>query len=318
MIFTADNDEAFLLDTEKRIQYMNLPRNKSLSLTVVTLVILVLILAGCSGSSKPLKKYEDYAILKNDCSSLLSNHQNVTISGPLNIRENTLCISDGDGERCKVLLGYEEYGGLDIWMKTGGKNGMEDLPKTYRTSDLVVHAADGDDLSYLDMVTMTLEPATEMEDGVKVCSFRVKEIVRSRITAAENQPGEGTVNLEIPTNAGWVDTGIYVNQGQRLMIIPGYSDYNLQDKNPNWDAYSFGMTGVTDKVCDTNCVINGKNYGVLVAKINEGEPFLAATDYSEYTIPANGELYLTVNDCVDCYNDNSGTFDIVIELHNSP
>ncbi len=36
-------------------------------------------------------------------------------------------------------------------MKTGGKNGMEDLPDTYRTFDLVVHADDGDELTYRDM-----------------------------------------------------------------------------------------------------------------------------------------------------------------------
>ena len=303
---------------EKTIHKMHLPFNKSLILRTVTLFILVLTLAGCSGTSKLPVKYEDFEVLKNDCPSLLSNHQNASISGPLNIRESTVCISDGDGERCKVFLGYEEYGGLDIWMKVGGKNGMEDLPKTYRTFDLVVHTDDGDALTYRDMVTTTLEPVNEIEDGIKVCSFRVEKILRSKIVAAENQPGEGIVNLEIPTNVRWVDTSIYVNQGQRLLFIPGYGGYNLQDDNPNWSAYSFGMLGVTDTICENNCVINGKNYGVLVAKINEGEPFLAKTDYSDFTIPANGELYLTVNDCVDCYDNNSGTFDVVIDLHNAP
>ncbi len=124
-----------------------------------------------------------------------------------------------------------------------------------------------------------------MEDGIEVCSFRVKTILRSKIVAAENQPGEGTVNLEIPANVRWVDTGIYVNQGQRLMIFPGYGGYNLQDDNPNWDANSFAMLGVTDMICDNNCVINGENYGVLVAKINDGEPFLVTIDYFRFYHP---------------------------------
>jgi hypothetical protein len=262
--------------------------------------------------------YEDYEILRNDCPLLLSNHQNASISGPLNVRENTVCISDGDGGRCKVLLGYEEYGGLDIWIKTGGKNGMETLPENYHMFDLIVQADDGEELTYLDMVTTILEPVNEMENGIKVCSFRAKEIIRSRIVAEDNQPGEGVVNLEIPTNIRWVDTGIYVNQGQQLMIIPGYGGYNLQTDNPNWNANSYGMLGVTDMICDSNCVINGKNYGVLVAKIDEGEPFLINIDYFDFTIPKNGELYLTVNDCAECYDNNSGTFDVVIDLHNAP
>jgi hypothetical protein len=301
---------------KKMINIMHQPRTKPLILGIVSLFVLVLTLLGCSGSSEPPVKYEDYEVLRKDCPSLLSNQQNASISGPLNIRDSTVCISDGDGERCKILLGYEEYGGLDIWMKTGGKNGMEDLPDTYHTFDLVVHGDDGDELTALDMVTTTLEPVNEKEDGIEVCSFRVKTILRSKIVAAENQPGEGIVNLEIPANVRWVDTGIYVNQGQRLLISPGYGGYNLQDDNPNWNANSFGMLGVADMICDNNCVINGENYGVLVAKINEGEPFLATIDYSDFPIPANGELYLTVNDCVDCYEDNSGTFDVVIDLHN--
>jgi hypothetical protein len=303
------------IDIKKMIHQMQPPRSKSLILGKVSLFVLVLTLLGCSGSSEPPVKYEDYAALKNDCPSLLSNRQNASISGPLNIRDSTICISDGDGERCKILLGYEEYGGLDIWMKTGGKNGMEDLPDPYRTFDLVVHADDGDELTAQDMVTTTLESVKEMEDGIEVCSFRVKTILRSKIVAAKNQPGEGIVNLEIPANVRWVDTGIYVNQGQRLLISSGYGGYNLQDDNPNWNANSFGMLGA-DIICENNCVINGKNYGVLVAKINEGEPFLATIDYSEFIIPANGELYLTVNDCVDCYDDNSGYFDVIIDLHN--
>jgi hypothetical protein len=297
---------------------LHLPFSKFLIMREVSLLVLVLTLVGCSGSSKPPVKYEDYEILKNDCALLLSNQQKSSISGPLNIRENTVCISDSDGERCKVLLGYEEYSGLDIWIKTGGKNGMENLPENYRTFDLIVHADDGDELTYSDMITTILEPVNEMENGIKVCSFRVKEVFRSKIVAAENQPGEGVVNLEIPTNVQWVDTEIYVNQGQQLMIIPGYGGYNLQEDDPNWNANSFGMLGVTDMICDDNCVINGKNYGVLVAKINEGEPFLINTDHSDFTIPTNGELYLTVNDCVDCYENNSGTFDVVIDLHNAP
>lgn len=303
------------------VHKMHQPRSKSLILGSVSLFfVFALSLPGCSGSSKPPLKYEDFETLKNDCPTLLSNNQTASVSGMLNIRESTPCIDDQDGARCKILLGYEEYEefALDIWMKTGRKNGMADLPDPYMAYDLVVRADDGDELTYRDMVTTTLEPVNEMEDGNEVCSFRVKTILRSKIVASENQPGEGIVNLEIPTNMRWVDTGIFVNQGQRLMTQGGFGGYNLQDDDPNWNAYSYGMRGVDEMICENNCVINGENYGVLVAKINEGEPFLMPIDYSELTIPGSGELYLTINDCVDCYDNNSGTFDVVIDLHNVP
>jgi hypothetical protein len=302
------------------VKKMPRPRRKSSFLGSVSLFILMLSLIGCSGPSEPPVQYEDYQTLKNDCPSLLSNDQTASVIGMLNLRKNTPCIDDQDGERCKILLGYEEYEGsaLDIWMKIHGRNGMEDLPDPYLSFDLVVHADDGDKLSAYDYVITTLEPVNEMEDELEVCSFRVKTILRSKIVAAENQPGEGTINLDIPANVFWVDTGVYVNQGQRLRIFPGYGSYNLHDDNPAWNAYAFSLSGVKDKICDNNCVINGQNYGMLVAKINEGQPFLVTSDTSDIIIPTNGKLSLTVNDCVDCYENNSGTFDVVIDLHNAP
>jgi hypothetical protein len=302
------------------VQKFHQPRIKSLIMGGLSLFLVVLSLPGCSSSSKPPVTYEDFETLKNDCPTLMSNDQTASVSGMLNLRESTKCIDDQDGARCKILLGYEEYEefALDIWMKIGGRNGMADLPDPYMSYDLVVRADDGEELSWQDRITTTLEPVNEMEDGQEVCSFRVKTILRTKIVASENQPGEGKVNLEIPANLRWADSGIYVNQGQSLTIQGGYGGYNLQGDDPNWSASSFGMYGLDDQICGNTCVINGANYGVLVAKINEGEPFLMPIDYSELTIPANGELFLTINDCMDCYDDNSGTFDVVIDLHNAP
>lgn len=299
------------------VQRIHQPRSKSSIPVIVSLFVLGLILLACSSSSEPPVKYEDYGTLKNDCPALLSGNKKASVSGMLNIRESTVCVTDNNGEYCKILLGSEETG-LDIWMKTGGKNGMDDLPDPYRTFDLVVHSEDGEELSADDMVTTTLEPFNDKEDGIEVCSFRVKTILRSKIEASENQPGEGTVNLSIPANVLWMDTGIYVNQGQRLLVIPGFTSYNLQDDNPNWNAISYSMLGVTDKPCDLNCVINGANYGMLVAKINEGQPFLVTIETSDLTVPASGELYLTVNDCAGCYENNSGSFDVIVNLFNAP
>lgn len=300
------------------VQKMHQPRSKFLILEHIFLFSLVLTLLGCSSTSQPPVKYEDYDSLKNDCSLLQSNHQNASISGTLGLHESTVCSTDQGGEYCMIFLGFEDYSFLDIWMKTWGKNGMDDLKINYNSSDLVVQADDGDRLTGSDWVSTILEPFIYKTDGNEVCSFRVKTILRSKILAAENQPGEGTVSLNIPANVLWVDTGIYVNQGQHLMIFPGYGFYNLRNRDPAWDAYSDDMLGIAYKLCDINCVINGENYGMLVAKIKDGQPFLVTINTSDIIIPAGGELYLTVNDCADCYEDNFGNFDVVIDLHNVP
>lgn len=299
------------------VQKNRQPLSKPLMPGIVSLFVLGLMLLACSRSATPPVKYKNFETLKNDCPTLLSKQQKVSVSGMLNLHDSTVCVTDSNGEYCKILLGSEEAG-LDIWMKTGGKNGMDDLPDPYRSFELVVHSDDGEELSANDMVTTTLEMFKDKEDGKEVCSFRVKTILRSKIEAAENQPGEGIVNLSIPANVPWTDTSIYVNQGQHLLIIPGFASYNLQDEDPNWDAISYSMTGVSDALCDINCVINGANYGMLVAKIDEGQPFLLTIETSDIIVPANGELFLTVNDCAGCYGNNSGSFDVVINLFNSP
>ena len=216
-----------------------------------------------------------------------------------------------------ILLGNEEIG-LDIWMETGRKNGMDYLPDPYRSSDLVVKTDDGEKLTYNDMVTVTLEPFNDKEGKDQACSFRVETVLRSKIIAAENQPGEGIVDMDIPANVIWFDTHVYVNQGQTIALVPGFDSYNLQGNDPNWDVSSYKMDGVSDKICEPNCLINGQNYGALVAKIGQGEPFPASSMNYGLLVPANGELYLAVNDCVECYADNSGNFDLVLYLQNEP
>jgi len=298
-------------------QKMHLAQRKFLLLGSVILLGFLFNLAGCSAASRAPVIYEDYATLQQDCPVLLADHQAASISGALNVRDTTLCITDQDGERCQILLGYEQNG-LDIWMETGGKNGMDRLPDPYKSYDLVVTADDGQELGYNDQVTVRLEPFNDPQDGEQVCSFRVQTILRSKIVAAEGQPGEGAVNLDVPANLPWFDSGIYVNQGQRILFVPGFESYNLQDNNPNWDAMSYDMYGISETVCETNCAINGQDYGRLVARIGDGQPFLVTQASSEFTLASSGELYLAVNDCADCYADNSGNFDLVVYLYNEP
>ena len=282
----------------------------------ISVFVLVLAVASCSSPSEPPVEYADYSTLQGDCAALLTAQQTASVSGALNIRESTPCITDRDGERCKLLLGSQDSG-LDIWMNRGGRNAMEKLPDPYFASDLAVHADDGDKLTAGDMVTLTLEPFSQEESGGGACAFRVQTILRSRIEAAEGQPGEGAVNLRIPANVPWYDTGVYVNKGQRLMLFGGLGMYNLQGGNPDWDAIGWTMLGVTDMACETDCAIDGEDYGMLVGRIGEGQPFLVTVATSDLIVPANGTLFLTVNDCASCYEDNSGTFGVILDLTNA-
>jgi hypothetical protein len=71
---------------------------------------------------------------------------------------------------------------------------------------------------------------------------------------------------------------------------------------------------VDDFVCDANCVVNGVNYGMLVARIGDGSPFLITDETDTFIAQTSGTLYFTLNDCLNCYSDNKGTFGFVLTL----
>jgi hypothetical protein len=291
---------------------------RSLCLLIIPLLALLVASLACSTTSKPPVVYEDKSTLISDCPTLLSDEQTVSLSGELSIRDETTCVSttDLDATRCKLVLFVKDWGGLDIWMPVKLNNGMDELPDLlgYNAWDLVVHGGDGERLGKGDMVTVTLQPFLQTENGAEECGFQVKTVKRAKMEPSGDQPVEGKVDVKFPINVPWYDTGIRVQKGQQIIISEaGGIGCNMQGSNPAWKC-SYFLFGVQDFVCDANCVINGVNYGMLVAKIGDGAPFLITDETDEFIAQASGELYFTVNDCLDCYTDNTGNFGLVLSL----
>jgi hypothetical protein len=291
---------------------------KSHVLVIIPLLTLVIASLACASTSSTPVAYDDKASLLSDCRNLQENDQTVSLSGELSIRDETTCVSTSDlgtANRCELVLFVEDWGGLDIWMEVRLNNGMDKLPNPYRGVDLVVNGGDGERLGKGDMVTVTLEPLLQTENGTEECGFLVKTIQAAAMESNGDQPMEGKVDVEFPINVPWYDTGIRVQQGQQITISEAMGvSCNMQGSNPAWKGL-YSLTGVRDFVCDANCVVNGVNYGMLVARIGDGTPpILITEDTDKFISQTSGTLYFTVNDCQDCYGDNQGTFHLVLSL----
>ncbi len=252
--------------------------------------------------------------LLSDCRTLEEDGQTVSVTGKLSIREETTCVSSGDrvGSRCELVLYVQDTGGLDIWMEVKTGNGMDKLPEYgYNAWDLVVHGDNGERLGDGDMVTVELEPYLQTENDKETCGFLVKTVEAAKMESSGDQPMEGKVDVEFDTNVPWYDTGIRVQKGQQIVITgTGCVFCNMQGSNPAWKG-PYSLYGLDDFVCDANCVVNGANYGMLVARIGDGSPFLITEEtmsMAQFIAQTSGTLYFTLNENLDGYGDNEGKF----------
>ncbi|HEX7086074.1 MAG TPA: hypothetical protein VF198_06895 [Vicinamibacterales bacterium] len=112
----------------------------------------------------------------------------------------------------------------------------------------------------------------------------------------------GVRTIQVPGDAGWVNTGIRVVEGQRLMFrTTGQIRLSTNDNDVAGPGGAFsGRTAA-------NAPLRREAAGALIGRIDNGQPF-GIGDQREITAPATGVLYLAVND--DVLNDNVGSFTV--------
>lgn len=135
-------------------------------------------------------------------------------------------------------------------------------------------------------------------------------------------------NVNVPGDAGWVDTGIQVTSGQTISIKAlGYvhSAPIPQFHIPGISKPASGPAGqTTGQLCgDTeaslppdviaqigHCAFGDAYFGELVGRV--GNTTFAIGDVASFVAPATGTLELAVNDFVLTYFDNNGTYTVKI------
>jgi hypothetical protein len=123
----------------------------------------------------------------------------------------------------------------------------------------------------------------------------------SGIAATPSVPGA----IAVQANQAWTSTGRTVRKGQRVTFTTT-GEIQLSD-NPN-DIATAG--GSRDGRFAPNAPIKAASAGALIARVGNGEPFPIGANTNPITMPANGILFLGVND--DGFEDNKGNFQVVV------
>lgn len=125
-----------------------------------------------------------------------------------------------------------------------------------------------------------------------------------------------TEPVRVPANVEWVSTGIHVEQGQvinlvthGLAITGPLNIYKASKSGPDGQVWNLGCGQYEG--APPPCALDDAPYGALVGRVGPyGEPFLIGGS-SSFTAPANGNLYLAVNDNLGFYADNLSGFTVL-------
>jgi hypothetical protein len=113
----------------------------------------------------------------------------------------------------------------------------------------------------------------------------------------------GGTTIRVPANQAWTDTGILVNQGDRVAFqASGEIAYGR----------SAGQTATPDGGPDRRAQypIPTISVGALLGRVGTSAPFAIGTQTQPLPMPASGRLFLGIND--NELTDNSGFYTVVV------
>jgi hypothetical protein len=117
----------------------------------------------------------------------------------------------------------------------------------------------------------------------------------------EQRAPRGAKSVVVPSNVAWTNTLIKVTRGQRLRF--GFSGEIRLSYGRDDTALAAGSTSGR---FDAKAPFPTVPLGTLIGRVNSGQPFPIGNATQPLQMPANGTLFLGVND--DHAPDNSGNY----------
>ena len=147
-------------------------------------------------------------------------------------------------------------------------------------------------------------------DGEReINSSEVSRIALSRPTdtgsGTSATTGSGGGNVTVSARSQWTPTGITVRRGETLRINADGEIRISGDSNDRATA-----SGIVNQRYDSRAPLPRTLAGALIGRIGNGEPFGIGTS-NTIQAPANGQLFLGIND--SNVSDNDGSFQVSID-----
>jgi hypothetical protein len=109
------------------------------------------------------------------------------------------------------------------------------------------------------------------------------------------------------TGNGWTNTGWVVKKGQRIKIS-GTGRISLGN-----GRYST-PSGIATLPENTRIIKNKPTGGLIAVIGDDNNDFIFVGSSYEFVASRDGSLFLGVNECDGCLDDNSGAFEVVVEV----
>ena len=116
------------------------------------------------------------------------------------------------------------------------------------------------------------------------------------------------ISVNVPAKVEWTDTGIFVEQGDRILVVNATGGWSNAGSEPSSMKGALGFDGYMHpgtKLADVSL-------GALIGRV-ETSAFQARPD-QVIVAPSRGRLYLGMNDVPGApnYDDNGGSLDVVL------
>jgi hypothetical protein len=155
--------------------------------------------------------------------------------------------------------------------------------------------------------TSPLRITIRTNDGEReLNSSEISRIAMSRPTDTGTgvAPSPGSGDVTVSARSQWTPTGITVRRGETLRINADGEIRISGDSNDRATA-----SGVVNQRFDTRAPLPRTLAGALIGRIGNGEPFGIGAN-ATIQAPANGQLFLGIND--SNVSDNDGSFQVSI------
>jgi uncharacterized protein YdbL (DUF1318 family) len=199
---------------------------------------------------------------------------------------------------------------------TGGTMSASDWAKFTGTSQVVLRSGQTVDGSLTDIggaspLRLTVRTANgerdfSSNDVARIIIARPDNVATST-SGASNIADTPSVAGAVTVQAGqqWTSTGRTVRKGQRVSFTTT-GEIQLSDNAADIAT----ADGAKDGRLAANAPLRNVAAGALIGRVGNGQPFPIGANTQPITMPANGVLYLGVND--DGFADNRVNFQVVI------
>lgn len=157
--------------------------------------------------------------------------------------------------------------------------------------------------------TSPLRITVRTNDGEReLNSSEISRIALARPTSntgSNATPTSGTGDITVSARSQWTPTGITVRSGETLRINANGEIQISGDSNDRATA-----SGVVNQRFDPRAPLPRTLAGALIGRIGNGQPFGIGTN-ATIQAPANGQLFLGIND--SNVSDNDGSFQVSID-----